>query len=148
MAIVNHVFWKRPPQSRTRNPTTSSASTPKLPIWLSFMAANLRSLSPLAPKPSAKSAQPSSCRAPVAAPVVLASHRAVYNVTLVRASQRDGVRTASAKLLTTRQGRILELSLAGWTVQQIAGKLETPAPRISDEKYKAIRKLGRHLQLI
>ncbi len=58
------------------------------------------------------------------------------------------MRNAAARLLTHRQGRILELSLAGWTVQQIADKLETPAARISDEKYKAIRKLGRHLQLI
>jgi RNA polymerase sigma factor (sigma-70 family) len=60
----------------------------------------------------------------------------------------EGVRNAAAKLLTDRQGRILELSLAGWSVQQIADKLETPAARISDEKYKAIRKLGRHLQII
>jgi RNA polymerase sigma factor (sigma-70 family) len=60
----------------------------------------------------------------------------------------EGVRSAAAKLLTARQGRILELSLAGWTVQQIADKLETPSARISDEKYKAIRKLGRHLQII
>ena len=60
----------------------------------------------------------------------------------------EGLRTAAARLLTARQGRILELSLAGWTVQEIADKLETPAPRISDEKYKAIRKLGRHLQML
>lgn len=39
-------------------------------------------------------APPAATLAPVAAPVVLASHRAVYNVTLVRASQADGVRSA------------------------------------------------------
>jgi RNA polymerase sigma factor (sigma-70 family) len=60
----------------------------------------------------------------------------------------EGVRQAAAKLLTEKQGRILELTLAGWSVQEIAEKLETPAARISDEKYKAIRKLGRHLQMI
>lgn len=60
----------------------------------------------------------------------------------------EGVRNAAAKLLTERQGRILDLSLAGWSVQEIADKLETPAARVSDEKYKAIRKLARHLQVI
>jgi RNA polymerase sigma factor (sigma-70 family) len=70
--------------------------------------------------------------------------------TVDSASKEDleGLRTAAARLLTARQGRILELSLAGWSVQQIADKLETPAARISDEKYKAIRKLGRHLQMM
>jgi RNA polymerase sigma factor (sigma-70 family) len=67
---------------------------------------------------------------------------------LATSEELEGVRNAAARLLTTRQGRILELSLAGWTVQEIAEKLETPAARISDEKYKAIRKIGRHLQLI
>ena len=60
----------------------------------------------------------------------------------------DGVRQAASRLLTEKQGRILELTLAGWSVQEIAQKLETPASRVSDEKYKAIRKLGQHLQMI
>ena len=33
----------------------------------------------------------------------------------------------------------------GWSVPEIADELALPVERISDEKYKAIRKLRRHL---
>jgi hypothetical protein len=39
----------------------------------------------------------------------------------------------------------LQLSFEGWSVQEMASTLKTPAERISDEKYKAIRKLREHL---
>jgi RNA polymerase sigma factor (sigma-70 family) len=55
------------------------------------------------------------------------------------------VQQAAAKLLSSRQQKILELSFEGWSVQDIALELHTPAERISDEKYKAIRKLRAHL---
>jgi RNA polymerase sigma factor (sigma-70 family) len=67
---------------------------------------------------------------------------------LAASEDRDGLEKVAARLLTARQARILELSLDGWTVQEIADRLETPAARVSDEKYKAIRKLGRQLQMI
>ena len=58
--------------------------------------------------------------------------------------EQEGLRAVAAK--RTTQARIVDLSLEGWTVQEIAAKLETPPARISDDKYKAIRKLGRHLK--
>ena len=59
--------------------------------------------------------------------------------------ERASVTEAAVGLLTARQSRILELSLDGWSVQQIAKELTAPAARVSDEKYKAIRKLANHL---
>jgi RNA polymerase sigma factor (sigma-70 family) len=59
--------------------------------------------------------------------------------------QRAAVRRAAKDVLTGRQQRIVQLSLEGWSVQDIGQKLELPPERISDEKYKAIRKLRAHL---
>jgi RNA polymerase sigma factor (sigma-70 family) len=59
----------------------------------------------------------------------------------VRADERDAVRRAAAELLSPRQQRILQLSFDGWSVQEISDELHLPAERVSDEKYKAIRKL-------
>lgn len=52
---------------------------------------------------------------------------------------------ARAAVLTGRQDRIVELWTHGWTVPEIAQSMEIPAARVSDEKYKAIRKLERYL---
>jgi RNA polymerase sigma factor (sigma-70 family) len=57
------------------------------------------------------------------------------------AEQREAVRLASAQLLSPRQQRIMQLSFDGWSVQDIAEEMLLPAERVSDEKYKAIRKL-------
>ena len=57
------------------------------------------------------------------------------------ADERELVRRAAAELLSPRQQRILQLSFDGWSVQEIAEEIALPAERISDEKYKAIRKL-------
>jgi RNA polymerase sigma factor (sigma-70 family) len=57
------------------------------------------------------------------------------------AEDREAVRRAAAELLSSRQQQILQLSSAGWSVQEIAEQLRTPAERVSDEKYKAIQKL-------
>jgi RNA polymerase sigma factor (sigma-70 family) len=62
-----------------------------------------------------------------------------------RADDREAVRQAAEELLTPRQQRILQLSLEGWSVQDVAAELNVPAERVSDEKYKAIRKLRAHL---
>ena len=62
-----------------------------------------------------------------------------------RADERAAVRKAAEDLLTERQQRIVQLSFEGWSVQEIGTKLDLPPERVSDEKYKAIRKLRAHL---
>jgi RNA polymerase sigma factor (sigma-70 family) len=59
--------------------------------------------------------------------------------------QRAAVSEAAEELLTSRQQSILRLSFEGWSVHEIGQKLGLPPERISDEKYKAIRKLRSHL---
>jgi RNA polymerase sigma factor (sigma-70 family) len=61
------------------------------------------------------------------------------------AEDRELVRQAAEELLSDRQQRILQLSFEGWGVQEIADELDLPVERVSDEKYKAIRKLRGHL---
>ncbi len=58
--------------------------------------------------------------------------------------RRDAVAQAGQEVLSARQRRILELSADGWPVPEIADELKTTAERVSDEKYKAIRKLRHH----
>jgi RNA polymerase sigma factor (sigma-70 family) len=53
--------------------------------------------------------------------------------------------SARSAVLTERQDRIIDLWTHGWTVPEIAQTLRMPAARVSDEKYKAIRKLERYL---
>jgi hypothetical protein len=52
---------------------------------------------------------------------------------------------ARRAVLTDRQDRIVELWTRGWTVPEISQSLDLPVARVSDEKYKALRKLERHL---
>jgi RNA polymerase sigma factor (sigma-70 family) len=61
------------------------------------------------------------------------------------AEQREAVRLAARELLSPRQQRIVQLSFDGWTVQEIAEEMSLPAERVSDEKYKAVRKLRAYL---
>ena len=64
---------------------------------------------------------------------------------------RDGqelgevLEAARRDVLTPRQDQIVELWTRGWTVPDISDKLKLPPARVSDEKYKALRKLERHL---
>jgi RNA polymerase sigma factor (sigma-70 family) len=62
------------------------------------------------------------------------------------AENRDAVHQAAAQLLSQRQQRILQLSFEAWSVQDIALELQVPPERVSDEKYKAIRKLREHFR--
>jgi RNA polymerase sigma factor (sigma-70 family) len=62
------------------------------------------------------------------------------------AEDREEVRLAARQLLSPRQQRILQLSFEGWSVQEIGEELSLGAERVSDEKYKAIRKLRAHLE--
>jgi len=52
---------------------------------------------------------------------------------------------ARRDVLTPRQDQIVELWTRGWTVPDISQSLNLPPARVSDEKYKALRKLERHL---
>jgi RNA polymerase sigma factor (sigma-70 family) len=61
------------------------------------------------------------------------------------AEDRETVRLAAGQVLTPRQQRILQLSFEGASVQQIGEEMGLPVERVSDEKYKAIRKLRAHL---
>ena len=62
------------------------------------------------------------------------------NETLLRRDDRTWI-DANANLLSERQQRILDLSFTGHEVPEIANELGTTVERVSDEKYKAIRKL-------
>jgi len=52
---------------------------------------------------------------------------------------------ARQAVLTDRQDQIVELWTRGWTVPEIGEEMNLPVARVSDEKYKALRKLERHL---
>ena len=68
----------------------------------------------------------------------LAERRPVSNSTR---DDREAVAKAAAENLSPRQRRILELTADGWPVPEIATELGTTVERVSDEKYKAIKKL-------
>jgi len=57
----------------------------------------------------------------------------------------DEVMTAARQHLTERQTRILKLTREGWNPNDIANELDITSARVSDEKYKAIRKLRAQL---
>ena len=57
---------------------------------------------------------------------------------------REELDRASATVLSDRQRRVIELTRDGWSIPEIADELRTTPERISDEKYKAIRKLRQH----
>jgi hypothetical protein len=54
--------------------------------------------------------------------------------------------SARRAVLTARQDRIIELWMRGWSVPEIGAELDLPLTRVSDEKYKALRKLEQHLR--
>lgn len=60
---------------------------------------------------------------------------------------REELNKAVVETLSERQRRIIQLSSAGWTIPEIADDLETSVSRVSDEKYKAIQKLRKHLRV-
>jgi RNA polymerase sigma factor (sigma-70 family) len=74
--------------------------------------------------------------------LLVADHRARQE--RQRAEEREAIAHWARQLLTPRQQRIVQLSLEGWSVQDIARALHLRPERVSDEKYKAIRKLRAH----
>jgi RNA polymerase sigma factor (sigma-70 family) len=57
---------------------------------------------------------------------------------------RTAVSEVAGQILTPRQQGILQLCFDGYTVAEVSEKLGLPPERVSDEKYKAIRKLRDH----
>jgi RNA polymerase sigma factor (sigma-70 family) len=57
---------------------------------------------------------------------------------------REELTRATEELLTDRQKQIVRWSTDGFSVQDIADRLDIGPERVSDEKYKAIRKLRAH----
>lgn len=58
--------------------------------------------------------------------------------------RREELNLAAGRVLSPRQKQIVELTAGGWGVPEIAAELGTTVDRVSDEKYKAIRKLRTH----
>jgi RNA polymerase sigma factor (sigma-70 family) len=61
--------------------------------------------------------------------------------------RREELNRAAEQVLSVRQRRILQMSIDGFSVQDMANALTMSPERVSDEKYKAIRKLRRELGL-
>jgi len=57
------------------------------------------------------------------------------------AEDREAVARVAADVLTPRQRQVLALCAEGWSIQDIATRMDLKPERISDEKYKAVRKL-------
>jgi RNA polymerase sigma factor (sigma-70 family) len=69
-------------------------------------------------------------------------HRLVNTTTK---DERDAVAKAANEVLSPRQRRLLDLTADGWSVPEIAKELGTTVERVSDEKYKAVKKLQHYL---
>jgi len=55
--------------------------------------------------------------------------------------EREAIANVAETVLSPRQQAILEDTFSGYTVPEIAERLATTPERVSDEKYKAIRKV-------
>jgi RNA polymerase sigma factor (sigma-70 family) len=62
-----------------------------------------------------------------------------------RTEEREAVRDAAERVLSSRQQRILQLLCDGHNIAAIANELSMSPERVSDEKYKAIQKLRTYL---
>lgn len=68
-----------------------------------------------------------------------------YAPEAARNELREELEKVSHKVLSQRQQQILRLTCDGFSVPEIAAELSTTVERVSDEKYKAIRKLRKEL---
>ncbi len=71
-----------------------------------------------------------------------ADHR--YEFRNEAGSHLETLNRAAETVLNERQRKILDYIASGWGIPEIAANLETTVERVSDEKYKAIRKLRSH----
>jgi RNA polymerase sigma factor (sigma-70 family) len=60
---------------------------------------------------------------------------------------REELDTVSSSVLSSRQQRILQLTREGYGIPEIAQDMQMSTDRVSDEKYKAIRKLRKELKV-
>ena len=60
---------------------------------------------------------------------------------------REELDTVSSSVLSSRQQRILQLTREGYGISEIAQDMQMSTDRVSDEKYKAIRKLRKELKV-
>jgi len=77
---------------------------------------------------------------------IVADHRQSKEERL--AEDRDAVTHASSRVLSSRQQNILQRAFAGSSVHDIAREMNLTPERVSDEKYKAIRKLRDHFRSV
>ena len=68
-----------------------------------------------------------------------------YAPEAARNELHEQLEKVSHKVLSQRQQQILRLTCDGWSVPEIADELSTTVERVSDEKYKAIRKVRKEL---
>jgi RNA polymerase sigma factor (sigma-70 family) len=68
-----------------------------------------------------------------------------YGPESTRNELHEELEKVSHKVLSQRQQQILRLTCDGWSIPEIADELATTVERISDDKYKAIRKLRKEL---
>jgi len=71
-----------------------------------------------------------------------------YRGELAQADVRQQIARAANEVLSERQRQILRLWAEGHDVGDMAEKLNMTAARVSDEKYKAVRKLREHLGVV
>ncbi len=57
------------------------------------------------------------------------------------------IAAAAQRCLSDRQLRILSLIREGWRIPEVADRLKMTTARVSDEKYKAIQKLRKELEI-
>jgi RNA polymerase sigma factor (sigma-70 family) len=60
---------------------------------------------------------------------------------------REELTRAAREVLSPRQQQIVQFSCSGWSIPEIADELLMTVDRVSDEKYKAIRKLRKHMEI-
>jgi RNA polymerase sigma factor (sigma-70 family) len=64
-----------------------------------------------------------------------------------RSDEREAVQLAAQRVLSDRQQHILKLLCDGHNVADIASEMSMTPERVSDEKYKAIKKLQTYFQV-
>ena len=65
----------------------------------------------------------------------------------IRHEEWDLVRRAAQEVLSARQRKIIAMLAMGYEVTDISNELGISTARVSDEKYKAVRKLREHLEV-
>ncbi len=66
----------------------------------------------------------------------------------VNDTELDETLARAFEQLSPRQQQILSMWSQGWTIAEVSDELSIPAARVSDEKYKAIRKLREQLDVV